>query len=55
VDRFGASSVAPEALYWKGLAAYRRSKDKEDLWCVWRELVAAYPASVWAEKTTLLS
>ncbi len=54
VDRFGASSAAPEALYWKGLAAYRRSKDKEDLWITWRELAAAYPESIWAQKTTLL-
>jgi thioredoxin-like negative regulator of GroEL len=55
VDRFGASSAAPEALYWKGLAAYRRSKDKEDLWIAWRELAAAYPESIWAQKTTLLA
>lgn len=55
VDRFGAANAAPEALYWKGLAAYRRSKDKEHLWVAWRELVATYPESIWAQKTTLMS
>jgi thioredoxin-like negative regulator of GroEL len=51
---FTDSHAAPEAMYWQGLAAYRRSKNKEDLWQIWRELVEAYPASIWARKTTLL-
>lgn len=48
-----AAAAAPEAMYWQGVAAYRRGHDKEDLWIVWRELIAAYPESIWAEKTTL--
>jgi hypothetical protein len=51
--RFGATRVAPEAMFWEGVADYRRGGDKERLWAVWRELVAAHPDSAWAVKTTL--
>lgn len=51
--RFGGSHAAPEAMYWEGVARYRATKDKETLWAVWRELVAAYPESTWAARTTL--
>lgn len=52
-QRFAGARVAPEAMFWEGVADYRRSGDKERLWAVWRELVAAHPDSVWAVKTTL--
>lgn len=55
VQRFPTSQAAPEALYWQGIAAYRRSKDKDNLWVAWRELSTVYPQSLWAEKTTLRS
>jgi TolA-binding protein len=48
------ADVIPEAIYWEGIAAYRLSKNKEDLWVIWRRLVADYPNSLWAAKTTLL-
>lgn len=48
------ASVAPEAIYWEGVAAYRIRRDKEDLWKVWRRLAAEHPGSLWAMKTTLL-
>jgi hypothetical protein len=51
---FPGSDAAPEALYWRGVAAYRRSRDKEELWGVWQELVVTFPWSVWAMKTTLM-
>jgi hypothetical protein len=52
-DHAGAA-VTPEAHYWEGVAAYRQTRDKEDLCAVWRELGAAYPGSAWARRTTLL-
>jgi hypothetical protein len=54
VGDFADMPAAAEALYWHGVAAYRVSKNKDDLWTVWRELVAAYPTSVWTLKTTLV-
>jgi hypothetical protein len=50
----GGAAVTPEAHYWEGVAAYRQSRDKDDLWAVWRALVVAHPGSVWAKRTTLL-
>ncbi len=50
---FPRAHVAPEAMFWEGVAAYRRSGNKDDLWAVLRRLVAAYPDSLWAVKTTL--
>lgn len=51
---YPCSAVVPEAIYWEGIATYRASKVKEDLWVIWRRLVADYPGSLWAAKTTLL-
>jgi NIPSNAP len=45
--------VTPEAHYWEGVAAYRQSRDKDDLWAVWRALVVAHPGSVWAKRNDL--
>lgn len=44
----------PEAMYWEGVAAYRRTRDKAALWKVWRELARRHSESPWAERTTLL-
>jgi hypothetical protein len=52
-DHAGAA-VTPEAHYWEGVAVYRQTRDKDDLWRVWRELAAAHPGSSWARRTTLL-
>jgi TolA-binding protein len=51
---FPYAEVVPEAIYWEGIAAYRLSKNKEDLWVIWRQLAADYPNSTWAARTTLL-
>src|SRR5262245_46622639 len=48
------TAVVPEAHYWEGVAAYRQTRDKDELWAVWRELVAAHPSSAWPRRTTLL-
>lgn len=51
---FPHADVVPEAIYWEGIAAYRQSKNKEDLWVIWRRLAADYPNDTWAARTTLL-
>lgn len=53
-EEYPGASVVPEAAYWEGVAAYRLSRDKKDLWKVWRRLVEEHPGSLWAAKTTLL-
>jgi len=48
------AAVTPEAHYWEGVAVYRQTRNKDELWEVWREVVAAYPGSARARRTTLL-
>src|SRR5262245_6138550 len=50
-DHAGAAGT-PEAHYWEGLAAYRQTRDKDKLWKVWREVVAAYLEKTRARGTT---
>jgi hypothetical protein len=52
-ERGDARHVAAEALYWEGIATYRASGNKDDLWPAWREVATHYPESPWALKTTL--
>ncbi|HEX7125759.1 MAG TPA: hypothetical protein VF406_08260 [Thermodesulfobacteriota bacterium] len=52
-ERGNGRHVAAEALFWEGVAAYRASGNKDDLWPAWREVVARYPESPWALRTTL--
>lgn len=47
-------AIAPEALFWKGVAAFRLTGEKEPLWEVWREIPRRYPDSRSARHTTLL-
>lgn len=47
-------TAGPEALFWKGVAAYRHTGQKPPLWEVWREIPKRYPDSRWARHTTLL-
>jgi hypothetical protein len=46
--------IAAEAMYWQGIAAYRRTKAKDALWAIWLRLVERFPGSTWARRTTLL-
>lgn len=52
-ERGDGRHVAAEALFWEGIATYRASGNKEDLWPAWREIVARYPGSSWAVRTAL--
>jgi hypothetical protein len=53
VDRHPNSLAAPEALYWRGVAHYRKN-DKDSLMKSWKELGAKHASSFWAKATTFL-
>ena len=44
--------IAPEALFWVGVAAYKRG-GKPALREAWDELVARFPESTWARRTDI--
>jgi hypothetical protein len=46
--------LAAEAMYWQGIAAYRKTRAKDALWAIWLKLVERFPDSTWARRTTLL-
>jgi hypothetical protein len=50
VTRFGQTHVAPEAMYWRGVARYSATHDHTALGKAAEQLRATYPSSVWAEK-----
>ena len=48
------SQLQPEALYYKGVAAYRRDHDPAGLLSNWREIHAKYPDSIWWTKASFI-
>jgi hypothetical protein len=52
---FPGAHVIAEAIYYEGVAAYRHTGNKENLWSVWRRLVEEWPGSPWALRTTLIT
>ena len=53
VDRYGDTTVAAEALYWRDVAKYSQSHDAGPLMSVARELSEKYPDSVWTQKASV--
>jgi hypothetical protein len=52
-DRLTETHAAAEALYWAGVAAYRRNgRGLEGLTPEWAELQSRYPASTWAQRAS---
>lgn len=51
--RWPHASSAPEALYWKGVAFYKRG-DRQSLASTWQELTDRYPESAWQVRTSFL-
>ena len=49
-DESPGAAVAPEALYWAGVAAHRECGEAAALQGPWEVLRERYPASVWALK-----
>lgn len=52
-DTYGATGVAPEALYWRNVSRYSRSHDVTSLQSVANELRERYPDSVWTKKASV--
>jgi hypothetical protein len=44
------SSLAPEALYWLGVARYLKERRRAPMMEAWNKLKADYPTSVWAAR-----
>jgi hypothetical protein len=53
VDRFPNTEAAPEALYWKGVARYKRTSDAGALAETGREFTRRYQGSSWAKKASV--
>lgn len=53
VDHFPKTTIAPEALYWAGVAAYQRDGKPESLVEQWQELGSRCPQSPWWTRTAL--
>lgn len=51
LERYPASKVAPEALYWKGVSRYKSTNDHTVLGELPGQFQEKYPDSEWALKT----
>lgn len=53
VERYADTSLAPEAVYWRGVCQYKRTNDHTVLGQVPEQLNARYKDSVWALKASV--
>jgi TolA-binding protein len=53
VDGAPQSEVAPEALYWSGVAKYKRTNDPTALGETATQFTQRYPQSTWAKKASV--
>lgn len=54
IEKQPRSSIAPESLYWLGIAEYRATLDNKNLIPVWEQLLTKYPDSIWAKKASFI-
>lgn len=40
--------MAPEAIYWRGIAAYLKTRDNPTMYAIWQEIRDHHPDSIWA-------
>jgi hypothetical protein len=52
-DKFPKSEIAPEALYWAGVAKYKSTNDPSALGETAQQFKQKYPDSVWAKKSSV--
>jgi hypothetical protein len=45
-----ASLLAPEALYWQGVAWYLQTRRRDSMMRAWSRLLAEHPTSIWAAR-----
>lgn len=53
VQRYGSSPTAAEAIYWAGVASYKRTIDHAVLPLISNELEQHFPNSLWARKASI--
>lgn len=49
-ERDPDSLLAPEALYWWGIAVYLRTHSNDEMYRVWNVLRERFPDSIWAQR-----
>ena len=42
--------LAPEAIYWRGIAAYLKTHSNDELDAIWAEIRERWPDSIWARR-----
>lgn len=42
--------LAPEALYWLGIARFLERRDTSGMWAAWERLTSLYPESGWSKR-----
>lgn len=47
---FADTDPAPEATYWRGVCAFRKTKNTQPIYDACREVVQRYPNHLWAKK-----
>jgi hypothetical protein len=47
-DRHPNGALAPEAIYWRGIAVYLKTHDNDQMYAIWREIQERFPDSIWA-------
>jgi TolA-binding protein len=55
VQGYGNSPTAAEAIYWAGVAKYKRTNDHTVLAAVSKELNQRFPDSIWSKKASVWS
>ncbi len=50
-----ATETSPKALYYLGVSEYKRTKDHQGMFDVWRRLVKNYPDSSWATRASIIN
>ena len=53
VQRYGNNPTAAEAIYWAGVASYKRTTDHTVLPLISKELEQHFPNSLWARRASI--
>ena len=48
--RHADGPLAPEAIYWHGIAVYLTTHDNDAMYAVWQAILDRYPDSIWARR-----
>lgn len=50
LERNPDAPLAPEAIYWRGIAVYLETHSSAEMYEVWREIQERFPESIWARR-----